>query len=179
MRYYFRNGGAFFLLAVGSFFGFFAAGLWPNTPLHTMATDKIETFGICTGLAEDGYEAIYFLDYLTGDLYSVVVGRGSNGYGVLASASANVLKDLNVDAGKNPKLLMVTGMSDLLRGGKGGGLIPSRSVIYVADVTSGMCAVYAMPCNSTAHARGVVVQKGNLFPIASFKFRNAAPKGGE
>ena len=137
----------------------------------------MESFSICTGHGEEGYEAIYFLDHLTGDLKSFVVGRSGRNFGVLSSGFANVLQDMKIDPGKNPKLLMVSGLSDLTRGGRGGNVVPSRSIIYVAEITSGQCAAYAMQCNANAHNAGQVTPPAQLVPIAGFKFRNASAKG--
>jgi len=95
----------------------------------------------------------------------------------LATGYANVLADMKIDPGKNPKLLMVTGTSDLTRGGRGGNVVPSRSIVYVAEVTSGQCGVYALPCNANAHNAGQVTPLAQLVPITGFKFRNATAKG--
>ena len=56
--------------------GLVLSGLWPQTPLHATATDRSDTFAIATGAVDDDTEAVYFLDFLTGDLRAVVLGRG-------------------------------------------------------------------------------------------------------
>ncbi|MGA2620084.1 MAG: hypothetical protein ABSF26_20905 [Thermoguttaceae bacterium] len=156
------------------------AGLWPNTPLHAVATDKIDTFGIATGPVDEFCEAIYFLDYLTGDLKAVVIGRMRNaatGWGVQGFYARNVMADLNVDATKNPRFVMVTGTADLMRGGRGGAIQPSRSVLYVAEVTTGGAAAYAIPWNPNAHVQMQYVE-APLVLIVKFPFRRApAPSG--
>jgi hypothetical protein len=60
-----------------------------------------------------------------------------------ASFSANVANDLGIDLAKNPKYSMVTGMSVFRRGG--GQVQPGNAVVYVAEMTSGKVAAYAVP----------------------------------
>jgi hypothetical protein len=162
-------------LAVGLTLG----GLWPNTPLHAVATDRLETFAMATGIVDADIEAVYFLDFLTGDLNAVVIGRGASptGFMVTGFYARNVLQDLNLDAGKNPKFLMATGLADLIRGGRTGSQIqPSRAVVYVAEVTTGQVAAYAIPWNANAHVRGQFV-RAPLQPIIKFPFRGGAGVG--
>ena len=87
------------------------AGFWPSVPLHAVATDKIETFSMATGPVESDYEAVYFLDHLTGDLHAYVVGRMGNGFGVLRhSLLATCFRDFKTEGDKTPKLRMATGV---------------------------------------------------------------------
>ena len=37
-------------------------------PLHATATHGLDKFAIATGLVDDSVEALYFLDFLTGDM---------------------------------------------------------------------------------------------------------------
>ena len=43
------------------------AGLWPQTPVHATATHGQENFAIATGPIGTDVEAVYILDYLTGE----------------------------------------------------------------------------------------------------------------
>lgn len=162
-------------LAVGLAGGLVLAFFWPNTPLHAVATDKVESFSIATGSVDEFSEAVYFLDHLTGDLNAAVIGRAPRGgsYMLTGIYSTNVMKDLNIDAGKSPRFLMVTGNSDLARGGRGA-LMPSRAVLYVAEVATGRAAAYAIPYNLTAHNQGQVV-KTPLMTVIAFPFRKVTP----
>ena len=165
-------------LGIGLAGGLVLTSAWPNTPLHAVATDRIETFAIATGPVDDQSEAVYFLDFLTGDLNAAVIGRqpGGGAYLVTGHYFRNVLKDLGVDPAKNPRFLMTTGLADLMRGGKGGTVQPSRAVIYVAEVTSGRVAAYAVPWNATLHTRGQFVRQP-LVQIIAFPFRAATVAG--
>ena len=75
MSWNFRNTNGLVWLGLGLLAGFLMAGFWPSVPLHAMATDKIDTFSMATGPVEPEYEAVYFLDHLTGDLHAYVIGR--------------------------------------------------------------------------------------------------------
>src|SRR5580658_6675774 len=141
MSWNLRKTSAFVWLGLGLLAGLLVSGFWPSVPLHATSTDKIETFSMATGPVEAEYEAVYFLDHLTGDLHAFVVGRTRTGFGVLQHSYRKILDDFKTDDEKTPKFIMATGMADLTRGGRGQ-VMPSRSVLYVADVTSGLCGVY-------------------------------------
>jgi len=157
------------------------AGLWPSVPLHAVATDKIDTFSMATGMVDVDYEAVYFLDHLTGDLYAYVIGRTANGFGVIQRSFRNVLQDFKTEGDKTPKFIMATCLCDLNRSGRGGGsAMPSRAVLYVADVASGMTAVYALPFSTTQHNTGRYAETP-LALICGFPIRKvlATPKKGK
>ena len=82
----------------------------------------------------------------------------------------NILADLGVDPSKNPRYLMVTGMTDTPRGGGQARL--SSSVVYVAEITTGQVAAYAIPWNAAQHSSGQMA-KGVLMPMATTRFRTA------
>ena len=79
MSWNFRKTSALVWLGLGLLAGLLVAGFWPSVPLHAVATDKIDTFSMATGPVESEYEAVYFLDHLTGDLHAYVIGRMVNG----------------------------------------------------------------------------------------------------
>jgi hypothetical protein len=136
---------------IGVVGGLVLSGYWPQTPLHAMATDRTETFGMATGPLDAEVEAVYFLDFLTGDLRAVVLGKQP---GVWSGFfQANVAADLGIDRQRNPKFLMVTGMASLRRGG-GSRLQPSSGICYVAEVGTGKVAAYAVPWSPTMYAAG-------------------------
>lgn len=180
MSWSFRRTNAVVWLGLGLLAGLLVAGFWPSVPLHAVSTDKIDTFSMATGHVEPEYEAVYFLDHLTGDLHAYVVGRLANGgFGVLQHCYRKVLDDFKTEGDKTPKFLMATGICDLSRGGRGGTIMPSRSVVYIADVTSGMAGAYALPYNSTLHNAGRPVPMGELVLITGFPIRQVAPTSGK
>ncbi len=151
-------------LGLGLLAGLVLAGFWPSVPLHATATDKLDNFSMATGFVEDGVEAVYFLDHLTGELHAYVLGPAARGgsFGIQCHYYRNVSKDF--DAGEKSKYLMATGMDDLARAGRGSAIQPSRSVVYVAEVTTGTAIGYYLPYNVTAHRSGAMSQ-GQLQPV--------------
>jgi len=153
-------------LAVGLIVGLAIGGLWPHTPLHAVSTDRYDTFAIATGPVDDDVEAIFFLDFLTGNLSARVLNQA----GVFAGFyEYNVLADLGMKPNKAPHYLMVTGVVDIQRGG-GSQVRPSRCVVYVAEVNSGTVAAYAIPWSPQVIRRPGSVRLP-LLPVAKTKFR--------
>lgn len=154
-------------MAVGAVLTAGFHGLTSMPRAHAVATDSSENFAIATGLVDENIEALYFLDFLTGDLRAAVVSRRNAQFtGVF---QYNVLQDFEVTSEK-PRFLMVTGIAGLPRG-RGASQI-GRSLIYVAEASSGQVAAYALPYNSTLNAAGAP-QMGTFLKVASGSFRDA------
>lgn len=154
-------------VGIGMVGGLVFSGLWPQTPLYAVATDRIDSFGMATGYVENDIEAVYFLDFLTGDLTAVVLGkqRGTwSGY-----FHAKVSADLAIDPQKNPRYLMTTGIAILRRAG-GTRVQPSNAMCYVAEVTTGKVAAYAIPWAASMYAAGQP-QSGPLALVGVTRFR--------
>ena len=67
-------------LAIGLIVGLNVAGLWPQVPLHAVATHGQDNFAICTAFMDNDVEAVFVLDDVTGDLKAAalnVQARGS------------------------------------------------------------------------------------------------------
>ncbi len=56
------------LLCGGVVLGIALSQLLPLAPLHAVATDRQDTLAIATGEVEPGIEAVFMLDFLSGDL---------------------------------------------------------------------------------------------------------------
>ncbi len=159
---------------IGLVVGLAVSGYWPYTPLHAAATDRGDTFAMATGLLDTDVEAVYLLDFLTGDLRAMVLGKipGTfSGY-----FDTNVGRDLGIDPQKSPKFMMVTGIANLRRGG-GARQQYGIASCYVAEVTSGKLAAYAVRWVPSMHTSGQV-QNGPLDLVGVAPFRNpsgAAP----
>ena len=158
-------------LAIGLIAGLFVGGFWPQSPLHAVATDRNDTFAMATGLLDDEVEAVFFLDFLTGDLRATVLNRLGQ-FNIFYEY--NVMQDLQIAPGKNPRFLMTTGVADLQR--RGGSMQFGRSVVYVAEVTTGNVAAYAVPW-STALRTSNRPMRTPLQPLNVTKFRAAAGGG--
>jgi hypothetical protein len=163
-------------LGVGLLLGLTFAGFLPNTPLHASSTDRLDTFAVATGACDDQVEAIYFLDFLTGHLTAAVLSRQTYKFQSFFERSS-VNTDLGVDASKGPHYLMVTGRAELLRTTGRSGIGPSFAIVYVAEVTSGKVAAYAIPWTSTSWISGRQ-QTGPMKLLDVGRFRSAGAGGG-
>ena len=139
-------------LGIGLVIGILFAGSgWPNVPLHAVSTDRTDGFAIATGYCDESVEAVYFLDFVTGDLSAAVVSKQNGRFN--AFYKHNVVADLGINPAKPPRFLLTTGTVDLRRsGGKTNAL--SRSLVYVAELQSGKVATYAIPWSSSAWNAG-------------------------
>ncbi|MBX3431910.1 MAG: hypothetical protein KF847_01055 [Pirellulales bacterium] len=159
------------LVIVGMVVGAALAAGWHGVsrvvPAYATATHGSDNFAIATGLVDDGIEALYFLDFLTGDLRAAVVSRRTGQFS--AFFQYNVLGDF-ASVSDSPKFLMVTGTADIPRG-RGVTQI-SKSLIYVAEATSGQVFAYVLPFNSTLNAAGKV-QSGQFIRVGGGFFRDA------
>jgi hypothetical protein len=156
-------------IAVAFALGVVAAGFWPNVPIHAVATDRSEGFAMATGYCDEQVEAVYFLDFLTGDLSATVVSKQNGKFN--AFYTYNVAGDLAVNPGRAPRYLMTTGNADLRRtGGKQQSL--SRSLVYVAELNSGKVAAYAIPWSSSAWNAGQTL-RGPMTMLDVGRFRSA------
>jgi hypothetical protein len=154
-------------IGLGVITGLLIGGAWTQTPLHATATDRVDTFAMASGQVDEDIEAVYFLDFLTGDLNAVAIGKQSGHF--TGYFKANVAADMGIDNAKNPRYMMITGTVDLRRAGTR--MQYSRALVYVAEVTSGKVAAYAIPWSSGLQQGG---QGGvqPLVPIATTRFRN-------
>jgi hypothetical protein len=153
-------------LVLGLIVGLNIQGLWPNVPLHATATEGLDKFAIATGMVSDNVEALYFLDYLTGDLKAAVINPKTGKFNALFSY--NIAGDFG--AGKNPRYLMVTGLTQIPRGRAG--YQYADSSVYIAEASSGQVAAYTIPWNTTFQAAGKP-QQAALVPLDRIEMRTA------
>jgi hypothetical protein len=161
--------------AIGLASGLVLGGYWPHTPLHAVSTDRADTFAMATGPMDSDVEAVFILDFLTGDLKAMVLGKQAGTFS--GFFECNVAKDLGVDPQKNPKFMMVTGVINLRRTGR---QQFGNSFCYVAEITTGKMAAYAVPWVASAFSSGQA-QTGSLVLVSKAPFRHPtglAPAGG-
>lgn len=159
-------------LTLGLGLGLLLGGLlpiWPDTPLHAVATDRYENFAIATGAVDSDVEAIYFLDFVTGDLMAAVLSNQTGLF--VAFYRYNILGDFGVDVSKKPQYLMVTGYANLVRGRAR--LRPAPSVVYIAELTTGKVAAYNLPWEPNLHRRNQIFT-GTFTLLDVSQFRNVA-----
>jgi hypothetical protein len=153
-------------VVIGLVGGLVLAGFWPQCPLHAVSTDRCQTYAMASGALDEDVEAVYLLDFLTGDLRGAALNRQTGKF--TAFFAENVVDELGVDPSKHPSYLMVTGMANLRRGGAR--LQPSMAVIYVAEVTTGRVAAYSVPWSPAAHAMGRPIQQPMmLLDVSAFR----------
>jgi hypothetical protein len=152
-------------IILGLVVGLNIKGLWPSVPLHATSTHGLDKFAIATGLVDNGVEALYFLDYLTGDMRAAVINPQTRRFN--SFFTRNIAADFG-GAGRSTGYLMVTGYADMPRGGNNFQF--AQSIVYVADVTTGSVAAYTIPWNSAMQAAGVT-QYGQFQPLDVRMFR--------
>ena len=135
--------------------------------LHATATQGHDNFVIATGRIDDGIEAFFFLDFLTGDLKATVVSERRQGFN--AYYEYNIAADFNMGMVKNPKFLMVTGVSRGMNTGGAAGRL-GESVLYVVEATSGQLVAYGLPWNASLHASNKP-QRSTFIPVARASLR--------
>jgi hypothetical protein len=154
-------------IVLGLVIGLNIQGLWPSVPLHATSTHGLDKFAIATGLVDNGVEALYFLDYLTGDMRAAVINPKTGKFN--SFYTRNIAADFG-GAGRATGYLMVTGFADMPRGANNFQF--AQSIVYVADVTTGSVAAYTIPWNSTLQAAGRT-QYGEFQPLDVQPFRTA------
>lgn len=152
---------------LGLIVGLNVAGVWPSVPLHATATQGLDKFAIATGLVDESVEAIYFLDFLTADMSAAVINPKNGKFN--AFFTRNIAADFGA-LNKNPRYLIVTGFADMPRGRANFQF--AKSVVYVAEASSGQVAAYAIPWNSSLQAAGKP-QRGEFHPLDMATFRTA------
>ncbi len=164
-----KSGPAMLMIGIvlGLVIGLNVQGLWPNIPLHATATQGLDRFAIATGLVDNGVEALYFLDFLTGDLRAAVVNPKTGKFNSLYVR--NIAADFGA-ASANPRYLVVTGLADMPRGRAN--FQYAKCIVYVAEATSGQVAAYTIPWNSSLQAAGQP-QHGVFEPLDRIQFRTA------
>ena len=115
--------------------------------LRAAASHGSETFAMATGAADENGEAVFMLDYLTGDLSCFVLHSRTNKFN--AMFKTNVWKELPVEKGKKATYVMCTGSWSPLKGGANGQR-PADCVVYIADCNTGYFAAYSFPWVSGA-----------------------------
>ncbi len=158
-------------LLAGLVVGLAAGALLPHAPLHAVATDRQENFAIATGPLDESVEAIFMLDFLSGTLKAYAINTVTGKF--TGYFERTILNDLGIDASKNPKYLVVTGGANLRRSGS---IQPSASVCYVAELTSGKMAAYAIPW-SRGQSNATQPVRGTFLILDVVQFRTNVVRG--
>ena len=139
----------------------------PPLEAHAMASQSHDNFVIATGYVEDGVEALFFLDFMTGDLKATAIGNRSPGFS--AYFQYNISADFDMTGVKNPKYLMVTGLARDLKIASPAGRM-GRTALYIVEATSGQVVAYGLPWNPSLYSAGKP-QRGTFIPLAKASLR--------
>lgn len=135
--------------------------------LHAAAAQAGGAMAVATGLIDEGVEGIFVLDFISGDLTCGVLNPRNGQLGGLFKR--NVVQDLGVEQGKQPKYLMVTGEFQIT--GQVNNTKPAFSLVYVGDANTGKYVGYMLPWNSQLlNANRTQVQP--MIPIGFGSARN-------
>jgi hypothetical protein len=153
--------------------GFFEAARmrWLETKLHAAAAQSGDVMAVATGAIDEGVEGLFVLDFISGDLTCGVMNPRTGTIGGLFKR--NVVQDLGVEQGKQPKYLMTTGI--YTSPARGSNTRPAQSIVYVADSTSGRYMGYSLPWNSQL-LNANVPQIQPMVPIGGGSARNVLPE---
>jgi hypothetical protein len=154
-------------IVIGLVVGLNIEGLWPSVPLHAAATHGIDKFAIATGFVDNTVEALYFLDFLTGEMRAAVINPKNGRF--TSIFTRNIARDFG-GSGRNSGYLMVTGQANMPRGSNNFQF--ANSIVYVAEASTGTVAAYTIPFNSTLHASGKPYN-GVFQPLDTWQARTA------
>lgn len=126
------------------------------------------SFASCTVPLEAGIEALFLLDFETGDLSGGLLGPSTGKFTGLYKV--NVLKDLGFKTGqaKNPKFLLVSGIANP---GRIGPVQLASSVLYVTDCATGTTVAYGIPAATGAGAFAELLRLDVVSPRGGGKTR--------
>jgi len=168
--------GLAFGVLLGIIIGLLCGRWMPATPIAASATQGYENFAIATGLADERIEAVYFLDYLTGELKCGIINPKTGKF--VAMFNYNVAADFaNIGAAAGgAKYLLVTGLADLpVPRGRGNNQF-GKSIVYIAETQSGFVAAYTIQWNpgllSAGRGQGGTFTLLDIAPFRSTAIRD-------
>jgi hypothetical protein len=156
-------------LAVGIVIGLNLAGWWPQVPVHAVATHGQDNFAIATGPLDENVEGLFVLDAITGDLKGAAMNIQTRRFNTWYEY--NVARDLPGSGGKAPQYRLVTGITNIRQVVAAGQL--GRTVLYVADATTGQVMAYGVPWVTGRHTSPVPLREP-LLPLDRWRFRTTA-----
>lgn len=128
-------------LVVGLLLGIAAGSLFPHAPLHAVATDRFENFAICTAPADGETEALFFLDFITGELKAAVLNPQTGDFRTFFQR--NILQDFGGEQLAKPRFLMISGMFEARN--ITGRPPTAKACVYVAELSGGVLCAYTIP----------------------------------
>lgn len=137
-------------LAVGIWLGMRNGSAGAGLPLEELklkasAAHGSDTFAMATGPVDNNVDAVFCLDFLTGDLTGYVLHPRTGKF--FAAFRGNVLDKLPVEQGKTPKYALALGRFSTISSYTN--VKPGLSVVYVADCNTGKVAAYGFPWDNS------------------------------
>lgn len=165
MRHYFHDNRKMYL-ALGLIAGLAISYIWPQQPARAVGTDRDAQFSMTTmRVSPDGLEAVFVLDYLTGQLTGAAISRQQSKF--MVRYARNLSADFGVDTETDPRYAVIAGVGQIQnRAGRG---TRASSVLYVGELKSGKVICYAIDWQDT---RRPVVSA--VDPVDFFFFRKPA-----
>jgi len=157
----------FFWLTAGLLAGLCVSYFWPHEPVEAASNDRDSKFGIMTTPVGLNVEGVFVLDYLTGRLTGAVIDTSSGKF--THTYYRPVAADFNVDPKATPHYAFVGGRASLAGRGR---ITPASSVIYVAELSSGLVVAYGIDYKISRRK----VPTKPLVPLDKFPFREATVK---
>lgn len=148
------------VVAMAALSGVFIGSRWLAEPTadvsslpvaHAVSANADDAFAVCTAPIDGSTEGFFMLDFQTGDLSGGVLSQSTGTF--TGAYRCNVLTDLGFEPGaaKQPRFLLVSGVSNLRRSPAG----PlGQSVLYVTDSSTGRTAAYGIPWSSQQAQKG-------------------------
>ncbi len=142
----------------------------PVTELQAAATDSTDNFVVATGTLSPDVEGVFLLDAMSGDLQFTIFNPYSAAFN--PPFIRNVANDLQIEAGKKPRYLMVTGY---IRNSRRSSLNQNAAqcAVYIVEATSGSFAAYTVPWQESLFRAGRP-QLGELVLLGVGSVRTAA-----
>ncbi len=150
------------MVAAAALIGGVVGSRWSSAPMigghrlplaHAISANSDDSFAVCTAPIDASTEGFFLLDFQTGDLSGGVLNQAT---GKFAGAyRCNVLAGLGFEPGavKQPRFLLVSGVSSLRRTPAG----PlGQSVLYVTDSSTGRTAAFGIPWSAQQAQQGFV-----------------------
>jgi hypothetical protein len=153
-------------LSTGLVAGICIASIWPHEPLSAATADRNEKFGLITARVTVDSEAVFVIDYLTGRLSGALLQRTRGATAFVNFFYRNLAEDFKVGASSTPYYAVSSGIAEIPNSG---GSQWGQSALYVAELTSGKVAAYAIPFQITQRK----LPPQPLAPIDAFPFREA------
>ena len=141
----------------------------PVSELQASASDGSDNFVVATGIMSSEIEGVFFLDTLSGDLQFTIFNPVAAAFN--PPYVRNVASDLQIEAGKKPRYLMVTGHMRAARRPMKTGF--AECAVYVVEANSGKFAAYTVPWQDTMFRSGRA-QMGELVLLGVGSVRTAA-----